>query len=100
MWLLGLEQYEEAHLLLIGLPDDQRPTENPDFRKVEAAWAELKFKQVKEAKDAAAKKVILKEIAATETVAPTQRTKAADMIREIDAQPGGRPSASASASPH
>ena len=102
MWLLGLEQYEEAHLLLIGLPDDQRPTESPDFRKVEAAWAEFKFKQVKEAKDAAAKKVILKEIAATETVAPTQRTKAADMIRELDAQAGGRPSASApaAASPH
>jgi hypothetical protein len=102
MWHLSLEQYDEAHLLLIGLPEDQRPTENPDFRRVEAAWAEFKFKQVKEAKDAAARKVILKEILGTETVSTTQRTRASDMIREIDAQAGGRPSASASASapPH
>jgi serine/threonine protein kinase len=94
MWLLGLEDYEGAHLVLIGLPDDARPTESPDFRKVEAAWADFKFKQVAEAKDAAAKKAILKEIAATETVAPTQRTKAADMMRELDAvPPEGRPRA-------
>ncbi|APR82313.1 Hypothetical protein A7982_07662 [Minicystis rosea] len=98
--LLEGKDVDGAHKKLLEIPEDVRPTDDADFKKVEAAWADMKFEAVNAASDSKAKKAILKEIASTDTVDAKQRTKAAEMIREIEAkepppvptlEPGTRP---------
>jgi hypothetical protein len=84
--LLDSKAYDDAHKKLLEIPEDARPTDDANFKKVEQAWAEWKFQQVTDAADSSAKKTILKEIASTDTVDAKQRTRAADMIREIEAK--------------
>lgn len=84
--LLDGKDYDAAHKKLLEIPEDVRPTDDPDFMKVEAAWTDWKFQQVTDATDSAKKKTILKEIASTDTVEAKSRTRAADMIREIEAK--------------
>jgi pSer/pThr/pTyr-binding forkhead associated (FHA) protein len=84
--LLDNKAYDDAHRKLLEIPEDARPTDDADFKKIESAWAEWKFQQVADAGDSATKKTILKEIASTDTVDAKQRTRAADMIREIEAK--------------
>ncbi len=83
--LLDGKDYDAAHKKLLEIPDEERPTDEPDFMKVEAAWTDWKFQQVADAPDSASKKTILKEIASTDTVEAKSRTRAADMIRQIEA---------------
>jgi ABC transport system ATP-binding/permease protein len=84
--LLDGKDYDAAHKKLLEIPEDVRPTDDPDFMKVEAAWTDWKFQQVNDAPDSAKKKAILKEIASTDTVEAKSRTRAANMIREIEAK--------------
>ncbi len=84
--LLDGKDYDAAHKKLLEIPEDVRPTDDPDFMKVEAAWTDWKFQQVAAAPDSARKKAILKEIASTDTVEAKSRTKAAEMIRDIEAK--------------
>jgi hypothetical protein len=84
--LLDNKDVEGAHKKLLEIPEDVRPTDDPGLQKVEAAWAEMKFAQVDAAPDSKGKKAILKEIAQTDTVDAKTRTKAAEMIRDIEAK--------------
>jgi pSer/pThr/pTyr-binding forkhead associated (FHA) protein len=84
--LLDGKDFDAAHKKLLEIPEDVRPTDDPDFKKVETAWADWKFQQVADAPDSPKKKTILKEIAGTETVDAKQRTRALDMMREIEAK--------------
>lgn len=84
--LLDQKDYDGAHKKLLEIPEDVRPTEADDFKKVESAWADWKLREVDAAAESSRKKDILKEIASTETVDAKQRTKAAEMIREIEAK--------------
>jgi pSer/pThr/pTyr-binding forkhead associated (FHA) protein len=84
--LLDGKDYDGAHKKLLEIPEADRPTDDANFKKVESAWADWKFQQVNDAADSKAKKTLLKEIASTETVDPKQRTRAAEMIREIEAK--------------
>jgi len=84
--LLDGKDVEGAHKKLLEIPEDVRPTDDPGFRKIESAWADKKFTEVDAAPDAKQKKVILKEIAATDSVDAKTRTKAAEMIRDIEAK--------------
>src|SRR5262249_43659442 len=86
MALLEKKDYNGAHNRLLEIPEEQRDTDNQKFKDVETAWADWKFSLVDKADGSKAKKLILKEIASTETVDAKQRTKAAEMIREIDAK--------------
>lgn len=84
--LLDNKDVEGAHKKVLEIPEDVRPTDDPGFQKIEAAWAEMKFGQVEAAPDSKAKKEILKEISRTDTVDAKTRTRAAEMIREIEAK--------------
>jgi ABC transport system ATP-binding/permease protein len=84
--LLDNKDVEGAHKKLLEIPEDDRPTDDPNFKKVELAWSDSRFQQVNDAPDSAAKKKILKEIATTETVDPQQRSRAAKMISELEAK--------------
>ncbi len=84
--LLEGKDVEAAHKKLMEIPEDDRPTDDPSFQKVEGAWADARFQQVNDAPDAAAKKLILKEIASTDTVDPQRRSRASKMISEIEAK--------------
>jgi pSer/pThr/pTyr-binding forkhead associated (FHA) protein len=84
--LLDGKDVEAAHKKVLEIPEDVRPTDDPGFQKIEAAWADMKFKQVEAAPDSKGKKAILKEIASTDTVDAKTRTKAAEMIRDIEAK--------------
>jgi hypothetical protein len=86
MKLLDAKDVEGAHKILMSIAEDDRPTDDANFKKVEDAWADMKFAQVEAAPDSATKKTILKEIASTDSVDAKQRTKAADKIREIEAK--------------
>ena len=84
--LLAGKDVEGAHKKLLEIGEDVRPTEDPGFMKIEAAWADMKFAEVEAAPDSKGKKTILKEIASTDTVDAKTRTRAAEMIREIEAK--------------
>jgi serine/threonine protein kinase len=84
--LLDARNFEAAHFKLLEIPDEDRPIDNPDFKKVEAAWADWKFEAVGTAADLPKKKALLKEIASTDTVDAKQRTRASEMIRDIEAK--------------
>jgi pSer/pThr/pTyr-binding forkhead associated (FHA) protein len=84
--MLDAKDIEGAHKRLLEIAEDVRPTEDLGFRKIEAAWADKKFADVDAVTDAKGKKVILKEIASTDTVEAKTRTRAAEMIRDIEAK--------------
>ncbi len=84
--LLDNKDLDGAHKKLLEIPDEERPTDDANFKKVEAAWADSRFQAVNDAADSTAKKTILKEIASTDTVDAKQRTHAAEMIRDIEAK--------------
>lgn len=84
--LLDAKDVPGAHKVLMSIAEDSRPTDDDNFKKVEAAWADWKFSLVDGAADAKEKKTILKEIAGTDTVEAKSRTRALDMIREIEAK--------------
>jgi pSer/pThr/pTyr-binding forkhead associated (FHA) protein len=84
--LLDGKDYDGAHKTLMSIAEDSRPTDDLNFKKVEAAWADWKLQQVNDAPDSAKKKAILKEIASTDTVDAKARTRAAEMIRDIEAK--------------
>ena len=116
--LLEQKEVEAAHKKVLEIPEDVRPTDDPGFKKIEGAWADMKFAEVEAAKESSKKKSILKEILGIDTVDAKQRTKAAEMIREIEAKepppvptvdpaarpvgqwnPGSQPTASADPAP-
>jgi pSer/pThr/pTyr-binding forkhead associated (FHA) protein len=84
--LLDGKDYDGAHKVLMSIAEDDRPTDDPSFKKVETAWADWRFQAVNDAPDSAKKKAILKEIASTDSVDAKQRTRASEMIRDIDAK--------------
>ncbi len=86
MKLLDAKDVEGAHKVLMSIAEESRPTDDDNFKKVEAAWADWKFQQVDAAPDSAQKKAILKEIAGTDTVDAKSRTRALGMIGEIEAK--------------
>jgi serine/threonine protein kinase len=83
LWLLSLEDYEGAHLLVMGLPDKLATADDPECQQIESAWAQWKLEQVGEAKDAAKKKVMLREIVATPAVSAKHRKKAVELLEEL-----------------
>jgi hypothetical protein len=83
LWLLSLEDYEGAHLKVMGLPDQLEAADDPECQQIENAWAKWKLEQVGEAKDAAKKKEMLREIAATPAVSAKHRKKAVELLAEL-----------------
>lgn len=95
-------EHEAAHKKLLEIPEDVRPTDVGDFKRVELGWADFKFQQAEKTSDPKAKKALLREIASTETVDPRQRTRAAEMMHQIEAaepQPGPTSNAPGSYAP-
>jgi pSer/pThr/pTyr-binding forkhead associated (FHA) protein len=84
--LLDGKDYDGAHKALLSIPEDARPVDDDNFKKVEAAWADWKFQQVNDAPDSTGKKTILKQIAGTDTLDAKARTRALSMIGEIEAK--------------
>jgi len=80
----SIGDFDGAHRLVMAIPDDLRPVDDPEFRLIESAWARWKFEQVAATRDSAQKRALLKEIATTETVDAKQRTRAVEKIRAID----------------
>jgi hypothetical protein len=84
LWLVGLEDYEGAHLKLMGIPEGLKPTEDPRFLQVEAAWVKWKLDQVEKAAETAAKRALLREILMTETVDAKERKKALELLQALE----------------
>ncbi len=70
------------------IPEDDWPTDDANFQKVEGAWADVRFQRVNDTpdNDSAGKKTILKEIATQGSVDAQRRRKASQMISEIEAK--------------
>jgi serine/threonine-protein kinase len=90
LWLVAIGDFEAGHLKLMGLPDQLAAADDPDCAAVENAWAKWKLEQVDEAKDAAKKKEMLREIAAAPAVSPQHRKKAVERLQELKAEPQPR----------
>jgi serine/threonine-protein kinase len=86
LFKVSIEDYEGAHLLVIGIPEEQRPTDDPGLAQVETAWAKWKLEQVEKTADVKQKRAILKEIASTLTVGPQERKQAVEMLQALDAK--------------
>lgn len=75
---------EAAHQTLQDVPEDSPLRDDPDFKAIEAKWAESMFAQVEEAKDPKDKRALLYKIAVSPSVDAESRKKAADMVQELD----------------
>jgi pSer/pThr/pTyr-binding forkhead associated (FHA) protein len=90
--LLEGNDIEGAHKKLLEIPEDDRPTDDPNFQKVEGAWADVRFAQVDAASDSVEKKRILREIVSTLSVDAQRRSRASKMISDIEAKEPPTPS--------
>ncbi len=84
--LLGKKDYEGAHKKALEVPENSPARDEPAFKDVEGAWADWMFTRVDEASDRNEKKRLLREITATPSVDPERRTKAAAMLKDIEAK--------------
>jgi hypothetical protein len=84
LFLLSLEDFEGAHLKLLGIPEGARPNDDPGFSQVEAAWAKWKIEQSEKATDPQQKRLHLREVIMTATVGGPERTKAVQMLEGLD----------------
>jgi pSer/pThr/pTyr-binding forkhead associated (FHA) protein len=75
---------EAAHKKLIEIGEDDRPSDDPRFQKVEAAWADVRFQAVDKETDKAKQKALLKEIVGG-SLDPAQKGRAAKQITDIEA---------------
>jgi serine/threonine protein kinase len=81
----SIGDFEGAHKMLLAIPDDKKPVDDPEFKRIESSWAKWKFEQIANTGDAAQKRAWLKEIIGTDTVDPKQRARAVEMMRALDA---------------
>jgi len=84
LFLLTIEDFEGAHLKLVGIPEGARPADDPGFSQVEAAWAKWKIEQAEKASDPKQKRVHLREVIMTETVGGAERKKAVQLLETLD----------------
>jgi hypothetical protein len=97
--LVGEAKLQEAHDLILTIPEDSPSREAEAFADIEAKWADWMFEKVAATEDTSEKRQLLHRIAKTDTVDAVRRRKAADMIRELDpSEPD--PLASGAAAPH
>jgi pSer/pThr/pTyr-binding forkhead associated (FHA) protein len=84
MKIFNAGDVDGAHGKLRDIPDENRPADDPDFKKIEDAWADKKFKAADDpSADLATRKGIYQEIANDDMLDPAQRKRALQRISEI-----------------
>jgi pSer/pThr/pTyr-binding forkhead associated (FHA) protein len=83
--LLDAKDFDGAHKVLTSIPEDDRPTDDADFKKVEAAWVDWRLQALNDAADTTAKRALLKDISQA-TLDAKQRARVADLLNEINAK--------------
>ncbi|MFO0757250.1 MAG: FHA domain-containing protein [Byssovorax sp.] len=89
---LKAQDIQGAHDKVQEIPDNSVARDDPRFKEIEDAWADMMFKKVEASADGAEKKSLLKQITATPSVDPEKRKKAAEMLRDIESkEPAAQP---------
>jgi pSer/pThr/pTyr-binding forkhead associated (FHA) protein len=83
--LLDKNQIEAAHAKAAEIPDDSNARQSPEFRLIEARWADLVITRAAEESDRGKKRELYDSVAKATTVDSVQRKRAASLIAELDA---------------
>jgi ABC transport system ATP-binding/permease protein len=83
--LLEKNEVEAAHAKAHTIPEDSNARQSPEFREVEARWADLLFTRAAAAEDSSKKREILDQIAKATTVDSVRRKRAANDLAELAA---------------
>jgi len=83
--LLDKNRIESAHEKAHTIPEDSNARQSPEFREVEARWADLLFTRAGETEDLAKKRELLDQIAKATTVDSVRRKRAANELSELAA---------------
>jgi pSer/pThr/pTyr-binding forkhead associated (FHA) protein len=82
--LLEKGDIEGAHQKVITeLPEDSNARQSPEFREIEARWADALFSQAHEEQDAAIKQALLEQISRSPSVDSARRKRAAAELAEL-----------------
>ena len=73
-----------AHKKLASISDTSPLRDDPAFKEIEAKWADSMFEKAAAATDATEKRTLLNLIATTPTVDAERRSKAANMLQEVE----------------
>lgn len=93
--LLDMKRLEEAHRTVQDISESSPLRDDTVFKDIEAQWADALFAKVEAATDPAVKRTILQEINLTSSFDPERRKRAAEMIRQLDAQTAAAAAAAA-----
>jgi ABC transport system ATP-binding/permease protein len=83
--LLDKNQVEAAHAKASEIPDDSNARQSPEFRAIEARWADLLFTRAGVEQDPGKQRELYDRIAKTTTVDSLRRKRAANLLAELDA---------------
>lgn len=79
-----IEDCEEGHRAVNGLPPGSMWRSSPDFRQIEATWASSQLKRAETEQDPEARRKILTRVFQATTVDAVQRQAAADQMSALD----------------
>ena len=83
--LLTNGEVEAAHIRLVtGVPDTSNVRESDEFRAIEAQWADSLFARAQRETNREAKRSLLERITQAPSVDSERRSRAADLIAELD----------------
>jgi len=89
IFALAVRQFDEgqvaaAHETASELPADSNARQSREFRRIEAAWADMMFRRSAQERDLAKARELLDRVAKTPSVDTVRRRRAADQIAELD----------------
>ncbi|MBN1611725.1 MAG: FHA domain-containing protein, partial [Polyangiaceae bacterium] len=89
IFALAVRQFDEgqfaaAHETASELPADSNARQSREFRRIEAAWADMMFRRSAEQRDLTKARELLDRVAKTPSVDAVRRRRAADRIAQLD----------------
>jgi pSer/pThr/pTyr-binding forkhead associated (FHA) protein len=81
--LLGKGDIDGAMQRASGIPESSNLRASSDFRAIQDAWADALFEKAEKSQDATEKRALLDRIAATPSVDPSRRKRAADEVEAL-----------------
>lgn len=94
--LVDAKDFEGAHRKLEAINEGSAARDTPEFKDIEAKWADFMFTKAEHETDSVDKRRTLQQIASTPSVDAERRKKAADMLQNI----GGSPEPTANPAPN
>ncbi len=86
-----IEDCEEGHRAVSGLPAGSMWRSSPDFRQIEGTWATSLIKRAEAEPDIEQRRKLLTRVFQTQTVDAVQRQQAADLLSALDRTPTNAP---------